>query len=120
MTKFFYEKLLITQRKFYCMKISLTNGIWHKPVQQYQIPACLKLELVNGAFTLPDSDSDKVSDSDKITVHSYETQIRIGNKIGIGSVSANTGSLFVPHLLLYHILRRHPLLCRFCQALVCW
>ena len=43
----------------------------------------------NGAFTLPDSDSDKVSDSDNITVHSYGTHIKIGNKIGIGSVSVN-------------------------------
>ena len=42
------------------------------------------------AFTLPDSDSDKVSDSDNITVHFYGTHIRIGNKIGIGSVSVNT------------------------------
>ena len=37
----------------------------------------------------PDSDSDKVSDSDNITVHSYGTYIKIGNKIGIGSVSVN-------------------------------
>ena len=43
----------------------------------------------HGAFTLPDSDSDKVSDSDNITVHSYGTYIKIGNKIGIGSVSVN-------------------------------
>ena len=42
---------------------------------------------INGAFTLPDSD--KVYDSDNITVHSYGTHIKIGNKIGIGSVSVN-------------------------------
>ena len=40
-------------------------------------------ETINGAFTLPDSDSDN------ITVHSYGTHIKIGNKIRIGSVSVN-------------------------------
>ena len=44
----------------------------------------------NGAFTLNDFDSAKVSDSDNISVHSCEAQIRIENKIeiGIGYLSA--------------------------------
>ena len=41
-------------------------------------------------FTLSNSDSDKVSDSDNITVYSYEAIIKIASKIGIGSVSVNT------------------------------
>ena len=42
-----------------------------------------------GPFTLPDPDSDKVSDSDNITIHSYGTHIRIGSRIGVGLVSMN-------------------------------
>ena len=37
----------------------------------------------DSVFTLPDSDSDKVSDSDNITVNFYEAHIRIGSRIGI-------------------------------------
>ena len=44
----------------------------------------------NVAFTLLDSDSDKVSDSVNITVHSYRAVIRFGSRIGIGSFSVNT------------------------------
>ena len=40
-----------------------------------------------GAFTLLDTHTDKVSNFHNITAHSYGTQIKIGNKIGIGSVS---------------------------------
>ena len=36
-----------------------------------------------GALTLADSDLDKVSDSDNITVHYYGTYFRIGSRIGI-------------------------------------
>ena len=51
-----------------------------------------------GTFTLPDSDSDKVSDCDNITVHLCGTHFRIGSRIGIGSVSVNT-PLLTTHLL---------------------
>ena len=37
--------------------------------------------LLDGAFVL--TDSDKVSDSDNITVHSHETHSRIESRIGI-------------------------------------
>ena len=36
-----------------------------------------------GRFTLSDSNSDKESDSDIISVHSYGTRIRIKSRIGI-------------------------------------
>ena len=42
-----------------------------------------------GPFTLSDSDSDEVSDSDNITTDSYGIHTRIGSRIGIGSVSVN-------------------------------
>ena len=44
----------------------------------------VKMMDIYGAFTPPDSDSDKVSDSDNISVHCCGTQIRIGSRIGIG------------------------------------
>ena len=47
---------------------------------------CCKLGLSYGAFTLPDSDSVKVTDSNNITVQSFGAII----KIGIASVSVNT------------------------------
>ena len=40
-------------------------------------------------FTLPDSDTDKVSDYDNVSVHSYGTQIRIGIRLGIGIGQCN-------------------------------
>ena len=51
---------------------------------------CEKVIKRNGAFTLPDSESDKVSDSDKTTVCTYGVHIRIGSRIRIGSISVNT------------------------------
>ena len=38
---------------------------------------------INDAFTLPNSDSDKVSDSNNIAVDSYRVHIRIGTRIGV-------------------------------------
>ena len=52
----------------------------------------------NGAFTLPDSDSEKVSEFDNITIHSYGTHIRIGSGIGIGSSQCE-------HTIMKHLYR---------------